>query len=97
MAFKPGQSGNLSGRPKVDFEVRQLAREYGREAIEKLVAIMRGDNAALAKAASEALLDRGYGKPVQSVGVAHESEPVRAITVQLIPMTADNEPEGARG
>ncbi|MGK3725834.1 DUF5681 domain-containing protein [Stenotrophomonas sp. 6O] len=97
MAFKPGQSGNPSGRPKVDFEVRQLAREYGREAIEKLVAIMRGDNAALAKAASEALLDRGYGKPVQSVGVDPDSEPVRAITVQLVPMTADNEPEGGRG
>jgi len=68
MAFKPGQSGNQSGRPKVDFEVRQLAREYGQEAIERLVAIMRGDNPALAKAASEALLDGGYGKPVQSVG-----------------------------
>ncbi|HGM5043541.1 DUF5681 domain-containing protein [Stenotrophomonas muris] len=97
MAFKPGQSGNPSGRPKVDFEVRQLAREYGREAIERLVEIMRGDNAALAKAASEALLDRGYGKPVQAVGIDPDSEPVRAITVQLVPITADNEPGGARG
>ncbi|MBA0101249.1 DUF5681 domain-containing protein [Stenotrophomonas indicatrix] len=97
MAFKPGQSGNPSGRPKVDFEVRQLAREYGQEAIEKLVAIMRGDNPALAKAASEALLDRGYGKPVQSVGVDPDSVPVQAITVQLVAMTADSEPEGDRG
>ncbi|WP_415847022.1 DUF5681 domain-containing protein [Stenotrophomonas indicatrix] len=43
MAFKPGQSGKPNGRPKVDFEVRQLAREYGQEAIEKLVAIMARD------------------------------------------------------
>jgi hypothetical protein len=97
MAFKPGQSGNPSGRPKVDFEVRQLAREYGREAIEKLVAIMRGDNAALAKAASEALLDRGYGKPVQSVGVDPDSDPVRVIKVQLVAATADAESEDVCG
>lgn len=91
MAFKPGQSGNPSGRPKVDFEVRQLAREYGQEAIEKLVAIMRGDNPALAKAASEALLDRGYGKPVQSVGVDPDSVPVQSITVHFVSPEATRE------
>ncbi|PZT29831.1 hypothetical protein A7X88_00190 [Stenotrophomonas maltophilia] len=91
MAFKPGQSGNPSGRPKVDFEVRQLARQYGQEAIEKLVTIMRGDNAALAKAASEALLDRGYGKPVQSVGVDPDSVPVQGITVHFVSPAASEE------
>lgn len=93
MPFVPGQSGNPSGRPKVDFEVRQLAREYGREAIEKLAAIMRGDNPALARAACEALLDRGFGKPVQSVGVDPDSVPIQKITVQLVAMTADDKPE----
>jgi hypothetical protein len=96
MPFVPGQSGNPNGRPKVDFEVRQLAREYGREAIEKLAAIMRGDNPSLARAACEALLDRGFGKPVQSVGVDPDSVPIQKITVQLVAMTADAEPEADR-
>jgi len=96
MAFKPGQSGNQSGRPKVDFEVRQLAREYGQEAIERLVAIMRGDNPALAKAASEALLDRGYGKPVQSVGVDPGSVPVQGITVHFVSPESTRE-DGSHG
>lgn len=95
MPFVPGQSGNPSGRPKVDFEVRQLAREYGREAIEKLASIMRGDNPSLARAACEALLDRGFGKPVHSVGLDPDSAPIQKITVQLVAMTADAEPEAA--
>lgn len=58
---------------------------------------MRGYNPALAKAASEALLDMGYGKPVQLVGVDPDSAPVQAIAVQLVAMTANPEPEGDRG
>lgn len=58
---------------------------------------MRGYNPAVAKAASEALLDRGYGKPVQSVGVDPDSAPVQAIAVQLVAMTANSEPEDGRG
>lgn len=84
MPFAPGQSGNPSGRPKVDFEVRELAREHGREAIERLVEIMRGDNLSLARAACEALLDRGFGKPVQSVGIDSDSVPLQGITVTFV-------------
>lgn len=67
MAFQPGQSGNPGGRPKECAEVKALAREYGQEAIEKLVALMRGEDNRIAQAAAQALLDRGYGKPSQSV------------------------------
>jgi hypothetical protein len=94
MPFAPGQSGNPSGRPKVDFEVRELAREHGREAIERLVEIMRGDNLSLARAACEALLDRGFGKPVQSVGIDADSVPLQGITVTFV-QPDRSEPETA--
>lgn len=38
-------------------------------------------------------LDRGFGKPVQSVGIDPDSVPIQKITVQLVAMTADAEPE----
>lgn len=67
MAFQKGQSGNPGGRPKEDAEVKALARVSGPEAVQKLVELMRGDDRRTALAAAQALLDRGYGKPGQSI------------------------------
>lgn len=67
MAFQKGQSGNPGGRPKEDAEVKALARDCGPEAVKKLVELMRGDDRRTALAAAQALLDRGFGKPGQSV------------------------------
>ncbi len=67
MAFKKGQSGNASGRPKESGLLRGLARKHGSEAIEKLVELMRGDDQRLALQACQSLLDRGYGKAAQSI------------------------------
>jgi Family of unknown function (DUF5681) len=39
MPFKPGQSGNPSGRPKSDYEIQALARAHTPAAIEALVEI----------------------------------------------------------
>lgn len=63
-AWKPGQSGNPGGRPKVVSEIRELARQHGYEAIQRLVALMHSSNESVAVRAAEALLDRAYGRPL---------------------------------
>jgi|SRR5215471_7572946 len=69
MTFKPGQSGNPSGRPKVVKDIQNLARSHCPDAINTLVSIMRDKRAAAAARATAAnsLLDRGYGKAVQAI------------------------------
>ena len=69
--FKPGQSGNPSGRPKVDKTLKALAREHTAAAIERLAAIMndKGASPSAQVAAATALLDRGHGKPLQQLEV----------------------------
>jgi hypothetical protein len=66
--WKPGQSGNPNGRPKEAFHVRDLARGHTEEAITTLVTIMRSSKQDKARAqAAQALLDRGWGKPIQEM------------------------------
>ena len=69
MGWKPGQSGNPRGRPKVVFDIDVLAREHGPEAIEVMAKLMRDTTATpgIRLAAATALLDRGFGRPKQTV------------------------------
>lgn len=66
--FIKGRSGNPGGRPKEDVTLKELARAHTEAALETLVGIMRSKKAAASARVSAAcaLLDRGYGKPVQS-------------------------------
>ena len=61
--FVAGQSGNPGGRPKDEFKVAELARSYTVEAVETLVDLMRHSRDDRVRGtASQALLDRGWGK-----------------------------------
>ncbi|MAL97153.1 MAG: hypothetical protein CL583_01765 [Alteromonadaceae bacterium] len=66
----PKTGGRKKGTPnKVTADVKEVAQQYGEEAIRSLVTIMRGEEypPAARVAASKEILDRAYGKATQSV------------------------------
>lgn len=76
MPFQPGQSGNPSGRPPLDPEVkhvRELAKAYTPQALEALVQITTAGQSESARVAgAKELLDRAWGKSTQPVEHAGE-------------------------
>ena len=80
--FAPGASPNPGGRPAALAEVRELARQHTTLAIDTLVKIADRGKTEMAKiAASNALLDRGWGKPTQPISGDADMPPV-AMTVE---------------
>jgi len=71
--FRPGQSGNPSGRPKSAAGLRELLlAEYGDDAgvlVQRLERISTGRNARLALEATELLMAYHAGKPINAVAL----------------------------
>ena len=72
-----GQSGNPGGRPRILEAMRDIARESTTLAIETLRTIAADAEAphAARVSAASALLDRGWGKPMQGVAMMTVAAP----------------------
>lgn len=71
--FKPGQSGNPGGRPKVLGRVRELAQASTEIAVKTLIEALQDPDGRVRVAAANSLLDRGHGKP----GAVDEEKVIR--------------------
>lgn len=67
MAFKPGQSGNPSGRPAVNPDVTLAARAHTAAALNVLARALRDSDARVRVVAANSILDRAWGKPAQTL------------------------------
>ena len=68
---KSKSGGRKKGTPnKVTADIKALAQEHGPDAIKKLLGWMNDESIAVATrvAAAKELLDRGYGRPAQTIG-----------------------------
>ncbi len=72
--FSRGNSGNPAGRPRSDAAVAELAMAHGPAAIQALAEVLGTGSNMERVTAARILLDRGFGRPAQTVEVADVSE-----------------------
>jgi hypothetical protein len=73
--FQKGVSGNPGGRPKLPAEMREMFQAKASEAFEVLCKHLHANDPKVSVTAAKEILDRAYGRPVQSIdaNIAEES------------------------
>lgn len=83
--FTKGKSGNPGGRPQALASVMHEARRHTLEALRVMLKLMRSaDSESVRLSASESILSRGWGRPIQAFQVDG-----RFMTKKLTELTAD--------
>ena len=75
--FQRGRSGNPGGRPKLPADIREAFKAKGPKALEVLTRCLQSDDDRIAMMAAQAILDRGYGRPTQSIDANINEDRVR--------------------
>ena len=74
--FQKGQSGNPSGRSKKVAVAAKTAEDHIDDAMTVLIKALGDKDAKVRIAAANAILDRGLGKPKQSVEVTKDNKSI---------------------
>ena len=86
LAWRKGVSGNPRGRPPARIDIAALARVHGPRCIEVAVELLDDPDSRIRLGALVALLDRGFGRPVQAIAADPNTAPIamHLLAAQLV-------------
>ena len=82
--WQAGQSGNPSGRPKMDPEVRRILEAATPDAARRLAELVKSPDEKVSLAAIDQVFNRIYGRPTQQVDATVTTTNVQQAHLQIL-------------